>query len=187
MFDNKVDINATYNSKVVVRKPVKQTSAPELIKSVDRKVSKLKKKDKTRGRIDSTKTWNEYQELRKTKEFKMWWWEQRERQTGLCYYCLTDLGEAVINVEHIRPMSAGGTNDYNNMVLSCRECNKNKGSRVLSKQERKLLREIMQEVVEKKQEIKKDYMFLFTAEELFNELNMRIPLERIAEKATKYL
>lgn len=57
----------------------------------------------------------------------------------------------------------------------------------MSKKERKLLKEIMQEVVEKKQEIKKDYMFLFTVEELFNELNMRIPLEQIAKMATRYI
>lgn len=42
-------------------------------------------------------------------------------QNGCCAYCDRKLES--YDVEHIIPLSVGGTNNFDNLVLSCRECN----------------------------------------------------------------
>ncbi len=54
---------------------------------------------------------------------------------GLCHYC----GKVVnqndrrfgdgATIDHVKPISKGGTNDPSNLVLSCRSCNSKKGNR----------------------------------------------------------
>ncbi len=44
-----------------------------------------------------------------------------------CAYCL--VGEMALDIEHIVPLSRGGTNDPQNLTLACRRCNLKKGSR----------------------------------------------------------
>lgn len=48
-------------------------------------------------------------------------------QEGQCAYCYCDI-TGKYEVEHIKPISAGGSNDYNNLVLSCSDCNKKASS-----------------------------------------------------------
>ncbi len=48
--------------------------------------------------------------------------QQYQRQKGCCYYC----GEKVGNnyhVDHIVPLSRGGSNDISNLVIACPTCN----------------------------------------------------------------
>lgn len=49
-----------------------------------------------------------------------------------CIYCgrspLHD--NAVLEIEHVIPRSKGGTNEMNNLVAACRECNIGKGDRL---------------------------------------------------------
>ena len=42
-------------------------------------------------------------------------------QDGVCGYCSGPLGD--YHVDHIFPMAAGGTNNIDNLVLSCPRCN----------------------------------------------------------------
>lgn len=135
MFDNKVDITKTYGATVVKKAKIKAIT-PKPIKSVDKKLNK----NKRTTYINSTVTYKEYQELRKTDKFKRWWRRQFAYQDGLCYYCKVDLKKVSINVEHITPMSAGGSNKYRNLVLSCSKCNKEKGSSILPNKIRKKLK-----------------------------------------------
>lgn len=44
-------------------------------------------------------------------------------QEGLCAYCGTNLGEIEYHVEHIIPLSFGGTNNSSNLCLACPQCN----------------------------------------------------------------
>lgn len=64
------------------------------------------------------------------------------RQGGLCYYCGEPLWSKRENIEHVKPRSLGGDNRWANLVLACSTCNKEKGSKRLSYNERKRLREI---------------------------------------------
>lgn len=46
-----------------------------------------------------------------------------QRDGFRCVYCGRGGREVVLHVDHIVPVSKGGTNDINNLCTSCRECN----------------------------------------------------------------
>lgn len=77
-------------------------------------------------------TTREFYRWKKTDKYKDWRKRQFGRQRGLCFYCDKSLIGVRTNVEHINPRSRGGKNSLRNLVLSCWECNKNKGSKPLS-------------------------------------------------------
>jgi len=133
VFDKPVDTALLYGATVFKKNIKKSHSMPAEIK-----VAAPKKKGKKY--INSNTTWAEYQALRKTDKFWVWWKRQYARQHALCYYCSISLKVVRVNVEHIVPMSRGGTNNKKNMVLSCSKCNKDKGSKMLKKTLRKKLR-----------------------------------------------
>lgn len=46
-----------------------------------------------------------------------------------CHYCGRRAGEAVtLQIDHVVPLSAGGTHDRNNLVAACWECNQGKAA-----------------------------------------------------------
>lgn len=50
-----------------------------------------------------------------------------ERSNRACVYCQTT--EGPFHVDHVRPVSAGGTNDIDNLVYACAPCNLSKGAK----------------------------------------------------------
>ena len=52
-----------------------------------------------------------------------------ERDDFTCQYCGLHGDEKELQIDHIIPVSRGGTNDINNLVTSCATCNKKKGAR----------------------------------------------------------
>ena len=46
-----------------------------------------------------------------------------------CQYCGGKTGDSILEWEHVRPKSRGGSDSIRNATLSCRTCNKAKGSR----------------------------------------------------------
>ncbi len=50
-----------------------------------------------------------------------------EMGDGVCSYCLTPGLE--LTVDHVVPVSRGGTNDPENLVMACRSCNSRKRTR----------------------------------------------------------
>lgn len=50
---------------------------------------------------------------------------QYERQKGRCYYCHKKVGKDY-HVDHIVPLSRGGSNDPENLVIACPHCNLSK-------------------------------------------------------------
>jgi hypothetical protein len=46
-----------------------------------------------------------------------------------CAYCDCELSYGDIHIDHIVPLSKGGTNDIENLALSCKPCNLRKGAR----------------------------------------------------------
>jgi 5-methylcytosine-specific restriction endonuclease McrA len=52
-------------------------------------------------------------------------------QKGFCYYCKCALGE-IYHVDHVIPLSRGGSNDPSNLVISCPTCNTSKGAKLPS-------------------------------------------------------
>ena len=78
-----------------------------------------------------------YRRLRKTDRFKTWQRLQFLRQGGLCAYCETFLWTTRQNVEHILPQSKGGDSRFMNLVIACHDCNRKKGSSLMSLNKRR--------------------------------------------------
>lgn len=54
-----------------------------------------------------------------------------KRDEFTCQYCGSTPPKVVLEVDHIKPVSQGGDNDIDNLVTSCFDCNRGKGSRTL--------------------------------------------------------
>ena len=55
----------------------------------------------------------------------------RERAAGLCEYChAIERWQFVrFTIDHVLPVSRGGTDDLSNLALACRNCNERRGNR----------------------------------------------------------
>lgn len=49
-------------------------------------------------------------------------------QKPWCHYCRTALDGSTATIDHVIPLSRGGSNYANNLVLACVECNVKKGN-----------------------------------------------------------
>lgn len=52
-----------------------------------------------------------------------------QRDKFRCRYCGAHGSETELHIDHIQPVSAGGTNDQLNLVTSCKACNLGKHAR----------------------------------------------------------
>jgi len=60
------------------------------------------------------------------------WWEVVSGGHFTCHWCGRRAGPSVkLEVDHIVPVSKGGTDDRWNLVPACRECNRSKGNQLL--------------------------------------------------------
>ena len=55
-----------------------------------------------------------------------------KRDKFTCQYCGASAPDVILEIDHIRPVSKGGTNDILNLVTECRDCNSGKTNRELS-------------------------------------------------------
>lgn len=55
-----------------------------------------------------------------------------KRDAFTCRYCGKKSPEAILEVDHVVPLSGGGTDDIENLVTACYECNRGKGARLLT-------------------------------------------------------
>lgn len=56
--------------------------------------------------------------------------EQYNRQRESCYYCRKKLHKKY-HIDHVAPLSKGGSNDIHNIVLACPSCNLSKSDKLL--------------------------------------------------------
>lgn len=84
----------------------------------------------------------EFNQLKRTDQFRKWLKWAFRMQRGQCFYCDTSIKRNRNNyhVEHRIPIYYGGTNDFSNLVLSCPSCNITKGTDQLIRN-KKFLRE----------------------------------------------
>ena len=54
-----------------------------------------------------------------------------KRDNFTCQYCGKHAPDVVLEVDHIKPVAEGGTNDMLNLITSCVDCNRGKGKRLL--------------------------------------------------------
>lgn len=55
-----------------------------------------------------------------------------KRDKFTCQYCGKTAPDVILEVDHIIPVAAGGKNTYENLITSCRDCNRGKGKTRLS-------------------------------------------------------
>lgn len=55
-----------------------------------------------------------------------------KRDSFTCQYCGRSAPDVLLEVDHIIPVSKGGTDDLLNLVTSCRDCNRGKSAKLLS-------------------------------------------------------
>ena len=55
-----------------------------------------------------------------------------KRDHFTCQYCGRMAPDVILEIDHIKPVAEGGTNDMINLITSCRDCNRGKGKRKLS-------------------------------------------------------
>jgi len=55
-----------------------------------------------------------------------------KRDEFACQYCGATPPNAVLEVDHIHPVSQGGKNVIDNLITACFDCNRGKGARLLS-------------------------------------------------------
>lgn len=75
--------------------------------------------------------------------------EVLKRDRFTCQYCGKQAPDVVLNIDHITPLSKGGTNDITNLITSCFDCNSGKSDIELSDdaaiKKRKAQLDLMQE------------------------------------------
>lgn len=55
-----------------------------------------------------------------------------KRDSFTCQYCGRSAPEVVLEIDHIEPLSKGGTNSAFNLITSCYDCNRGKRDKKLS-------------------------------------------------------
>lgn len=63
----------------------------------------------------------------------------RDRYT--CQYCGKELAQSSVTIDHVMPLSRGGTNHFKNCVAACVKCNTKKSNKLPSEAGMKLLQE----------------------------------------------
>jgi len=64
-----------------------------------------------------------------------------QRDNFRCVYCGITSKQTHLTVDHILPQSKGGKNTIENMITSCSQCNRGKGSLELTNEQLKYVRE----------------------------------------------
>ena len=77
-----------------------------------------------------------------------------KRDKFTCQYCGKMSPDVILEVDHIKPVAEGGTNDMLNLITSCRDCNRGKGKRRLDDlSEAKKQQERIKELSEKNEQL----------------------------------
>ena len=86
-----------------------------------------------------------------------------KRDSFTCQYCGRKAPDVLLEVDHVEPVSQGGTNDLLNLVSACRDCNAGKSDRRLSDSSRlDAQRRQLEDLQERREQI--DLMFQWQKE-----------------------
>lgn len=77
-----------------------------------------------------------------------------KRDHFMCQYCGRKSPDIILEVDHIKPIAEGGTNDFTNLITSCRDCNRGKGKRLLNDRDEILKQQnALEELAERKEQM----------------------------------
>lgn len=78
-----------------------------------------------------------------------------KRDSFRCQYCGAAAPDVLLQVDHIKPIKEGGTNDLTNLITSCSTCNNGKGARMISdKSAVEKQRKQLEELNERREQLK---------------------------------
>jgi len=82
-----------------------------------------------------------------------------ERDNFTCQTCgAKQSDDVLLEVDHIKPVSKGGTNDLDNLVTLCYKCNRGKGARILGEKQAVKLEESRVDEMHKKMQQRQAYI-----------------------------
>ena len=84
-----------------------------------------------------------------------------KRDNFKCFYCgvkPSDRDDVVLEVDHVLPVCEGGTNDIDNLVTSCKDCNRGKGKTKLNDKNYSSLKKAEHDAVDDKIDIMKEFV-----------------------------
>ena len=77
-----------------------------------------------------------------------------KRDKFTCQYCGRVAPDVILEVDHIKPVAKGGTDDFLNLITSCRDCNRGKGATTLSENaEIKKVQQYLLDLADKKEQV----------------------------------
>jgi len=83
-----------------------------------------------------------------------------KRDEFTCQYCGRKPPEVILHVDHITPVSKGGSDDISNLITSCKDCNLGKSNISLKdKPCRDDIGKLKEEIIEKTEQLKEYYKF----------------------------
>lgn len=108
-----------------------------------------------------------------------------KRDKFTCQYCGASAPDVILEVDHLKPVSKGGTNDLLNLVTSCRDCNRGKTNKELSDDSAvKVQKKQLDDMQERREQMK---MMLEWKNSLENEMELEIDaIENLFIKYAKY-
>lgn len=54
-----------------------------------------------------------------------------EKHGGKCFYCSQGIAEGQMTIDHAEPQAIGGTDNIQNLIVSCQPCNRSKNNRAI--------------------------------------------------------
>ena len=108
-----------------------------------------------------------------------------KRDKFTCQYCGAQAPNEILEVDHIKPVSKGGTDDIMNLVTACRDCNRGKTNRELSDDSAvKVQKQRLDDMQERREQLK---MMMEWREELEYEIEEEIDsIDSLLNKRTSW-
>lgn len=101
--------------------------------------------------------------------------EVLKRDSFTCQYCGEKAPNVLLQIDHIKPVSKGGTNDLMNLITACNDCNAGKSNRELSdKSTIEKKRKQLDELQERKEQLEMLIEWQEQLSELDKDLNKRV-------------
>lgn len=95
-----------------------------------------------------------------------------KRDKFTCQYCGASAPDVILEIDHIQPVSKGGTNELLNLVTSCRNCNRGKSNKELSDDSAvKVQKQQLDEMQERREQLS---LMLQWRNEIENEIEIQV-------------
>jgi len=113
-----------------------------------------------------------------------------KRDNFTCRYCGRASPEVVLNVDHVTPTSKGGTDDWDNLITSCFDCNAGKSGRPIIHTQEETYEQFKKRIEDQVDKIQAHLQFCFTQDYAFSDYarsTVRRYIKALSFNETMYL